>query len=251
MTEGRGEVGAEVKLLNVFKKGNGEERAGRERKTVDLKELEIYSGMRVLVETPGEQILFIANLQDLRGGTASLCQCSDGAAALDEEKVPLTEHMRVRLRGYNDRERKAVLMEGVITPGERHVWLVEELTVIKVENERTFCRLDTDIDGVIGETDGDTAGERRCKLLNISVGGASITTEYRYHKGDRFLLKVRLLDKEVEMVLYCEVLRVAERSQSGFEYGCRFLELAGAARERISRSILAAQEQSAHGEEVL
>lgn len=224
-----------VKVLDIFKKAE-EDTNEKGKKAVDLKELEIYSGMRVVVETPDGDMLFIGDLQDPCGGTAKLCQCSGGEGIWDKERVHGPEHMPVRLRGYNNHERKAVLMEGTITPGHHHIWQIEKLRVTKVENERTFQRLNTDMDAVIAAAEGE---ERHCRLLNISAGGANISSEYPYHKGDTFLLKVRLLEKESETVLYCEVLRVAEKGSSGFEYGCRFLELAKADEERMVRSISA------------
>ena len=233
----KGQRGYNVKSLDMFKKK--EDTSKKERKAADIRELEIYSGMRVIVETPRGQLLFIGDLQEPYKGAARLRQCSDGEIVLDEETAPMTEHMYVRLRGYNDHERKAVYMEGLLTPEHKHVWRIEELTVTRVENERTFYRLNTDMDAVIGAAEDGIVVERQCRLLNISVGGVSIRSAYRYHKGERFLLKVRVLDNESEVVLYCEVLRIAEKSESVFEYGCRFLELAGADQEQIAQIISA------------
>lgn len=226
-----------VKVLERFKKAE-EDTNEKGRKAVDLKELEIYSGMRVVVETPDGDMLFIGDLRDPYGGTAKLCQCSGGEGIWDRERVHGAKQMHVRLRGYNNHKRKAVLMEGIITLGHHHIWQIEKLTVTKVENERTFHRLNTDMDAVIAAAEGENGEERHCRLLNISAGGANISSEYRYHKGDTFLLKVKLLEKESEAVLYCEVLRVAEKGSSRFEYGCRFLELAKADEERMARGIL-------------
>lgn len=229
-----------MKFLDRFKKKDEDNITEKERKSADIKELEIYSGMRVVVETMKGQMLFIADLQDPYKGTARLCQCSDRGIVLDEELDKVSGHLEVRLRGYNHHERKAVLMEGSIIPEDKHTWRIEKLTVVKIENERTFYRLDTDIDGTITAEEGENAGERGCKLLNISVGGASIGSACRYLKGERFLLHVKLLEDGTDMVLYCEVLRVAEKSENCFEYGCRFLELTKASREQIAQRISAA-----------
>ena len=226
-----------MKLLDIFKKRDGEDITEKERRTVDINELEIYSGMRVVVETPNGHMLFIANLQDPCGGKARLCQCSDGDAGSDGETALIAEPMCVRLRGYNNHERKAVLMEGIMTPERNHIWQLDKLTVTRVENERTYPRLATDIDGMIAAPKGDASQERPCRLLNISAGGASISSTYPYQKGNRFLLKVKLPEKATETVLYCQVLRVAEKSESIFEYGCRFLELAKADQDQIARLI--------------
>lgn len=201
----------------------------------DIKELEIYSGMRVVVEDTEDRMLFIANLKNLYKDTAELYQFSEGDIFqdVDMESYRGSESLYVKLRGFNDCERKAVFMEGIVTPGQRHVWQVRNLTVVRVENERSFTRLNTDIDAVAVSPGDD---ERVCRLLNISVGGASIGTEYRYHKGDTFLLKVKL-SGDKPSVMYCEVLRVIEKETAKFEYGCRFLELTEADQEQITRSM--------------
>lgn len=215
-----------MKLFDLFGK--------REEK--DTKELEIYSGMRVIVEDTEECTLFIANLKDLQRDTAKLYQYSEGDIFqdVDIESLEGTESLYVNLRGYNDCERKAVFMEGIITPSGKHVWQIRNLRVMRVENERSFSRLDTDIDAVITVPGSDE--ERDCRLLNISVGGAGIGSGYRYHKGDKFLLKVQLSGNQPS-VMYCEVLRVIEKEASWFEYGCRFLELTEADQEQITRDI--------------
>lgn len=221
-----------MKLFDLFGKSNEK----------DTMELEIYSGMRVVVEDTEGRMLFIANLKNLQKDTARLYQYSEGDIFqdVDMELLRGTESLYVTLRGYNECERKAVFMDGIITPSQKHVWQIRNLKVIRVENERSFSRLNTDIDAVITLSDG---GDRQeCRLLNISVGGAGIGSGYRYHKGDKFLLKVKLSGGKPS-VMYCEVLRVTEKEESWFEYGCRFLELTEADREQITRDIVHSQQE--------
>ncbi len=220
-----------VKLREFFGKRTGE--------ASDIKQLEIYTGMRVVVETLDGHLLFIASLQDLQRNSAELYQYSEAEIFqdVDEKPVEMTESTHVKIRGYNDWERKAVFMEGVITPKEKHVWQVDELTVIRIENERSFTRLNMDVDAVIEDSREDGSEGEECKLLNISIGGASIGSKKRYHKGDKFLLKAKLLEGRPSSVVYCEVLRVVERGVDKYEYGCRFLELAEASQEQMAQEI--------------
>ena len=78
-------------------------------------------------------------------------------------------------------------------------------------------------------------------MLNISVGGARILSEQLYHEGDKFLLKVQLLEDRPMSVMFCEVLRVFEREGSKYEYGCRFLELNEEDQDKITQNIFVAQ----------
>ncbi|MDE6838259.1 MAG: PilZ domain-containing protein, partial [Acutalibacter sp.] len=116
----------------------------------------------------------MAKLLGLHGDKAELHQYSESEIAED------TESIHARIRGYSDYERKAVYMEGVITPGPKHIWQVEELTVVHVGNDRAFFRLDTNLEATATMFSGLSMGEKPCKLLNISVGGASVGSEYKY-----------------------------------------------------------------------
>ena len=162
-------------------------------------------------------------------------------AEKDSEEEKQKEPLHVRIRGYNDHERKAVYMEGFITPEEKHTWKVEELTVTRIGNDRAFFRLETNLDAVVTTFGGFSAREQDCKMLNISVGGARILSEQLSHEGDKFLLKVQLLEDRPMSVMFCEVLRVFEREDSKYEYGCRFLELNEEDQDKITQNIFAAQ----------
>jgi hypothetical protein len=207
---------------------NGEVQDGTE-------ELAPYSGMKVEVTTLGGDLLFVAKLHGLRGDAAELHQYSE--TELSQESEPV----RVKIRGYNDHERKAVHMEGVISPLPKHIWQVEELTVIKTGNDRAFFRLSTDLDATVTMFSGLEIGEKPCRLLNISVGGARIESEYRYHENDKFLLKVQLLEDRPESAIFCQVLRIIEGNGYKYQYGCQFIELTEEDQEKITQNIFAAQ----------
>ncbi len=226
-----------MKLFELFKK-SGEKEAVREGgEKSDMRELEIYSGMRVVVETPDGRLLFIARLHEPERSRAELFQYSDGEIFRDTDTGDLQgkDAFHVMIRGYNDRRRKAVLMEGDIAPKEKHTWQVEHLSITKIENERSFSRLSTDLEGTV-MAEGETE-ERPCCFFDISAGGASIGSRYRYHKGDHLFLKTKLSESGSPFVVYCEVLRVVEREAEQFEYGCHFLELTNADQEFLVRSI--------------
>lgn len=222
-----------MKLFNLFGKKTD---APPQESEHDGDELEIYSGMRVEVTAMDGRMLFVAKLMGLHGNQAELHQYSE-AAISEEEPFP------VKIRGYSDRDRKAVYMEGVIAPLPDKKWSVTELKVCRIGNDRAFFRLDTNLDATATMFSGLAMGEKPCKLLNISIGGACISSEYRYHDGDKFLLKVRLLEGRPESAMFSQVMRVIEKDSAGFEYGCRFLELTDADQEQITQNIFAAQRQ--------
>lgn len=226
-----------MKLFDIWRKRAEETPAQKNEKAAEEESLDIYSGMRVEVTTDAGQILFVAKLMGLHGKKAELHQYSESEIVKDVETI------HARIRGYSDYERKAVYMEGIITPGPKHIWQVEELTIVRVGNDRAFFRLTTNLDATATMFRGLAMGEKPCKLLNISVGGASVSSEYRYHEGDKFLLKVRLLEDRPESVMFSQIVRVVKKDEGKFEYGCRFLELTEVDQEQITRNIFAAQRQ--------
>lgn len=199
-----------------------------------------YSHMRVEVTAFDGRLLFVARLMNHRGSTAELYQFSDA------DIPPDTEPLHVRIRGYHDQERKAIYMEGVISPLPKHVWQVTELAIVRIGNDRAFFRLDTDV-AATATSFGSGAGERPCRMLNISVGGARLASEHRYWEGDKFLLSVRLLEDRDPSIMFCEVLRVIEMGEGKYEYGCRFLELNEADQDRITQNIFDAQRKTRTG----
>lgn len=225
-----------MNLFNLFGR-KAKEQPQNGRPASGTEETEVYSGMRVEVSTFGGEMLFVAKLRGIQGNKAELHQYS-------EIEVPQKEEsLHVRIRGYNDHDRKAVYMEGIITPMPKHIWQVDEMTVVRTGNERAFFRLTTDLDATATMFSGLTIGEKPCRMLNISVGGACISSEYRYHEGDKFLLKVRLLEDRPESVMYSQVLRVIEKDGQKFEYGCQFLELTEEDQKQIIQNIFAVQRQ--------
>ena len=218
-------------ILNLFRK-QSETKTPAPAKEPDL---DIYSGMRVETTDLNGRLLFVAKMMGLRGNTAELYQYSE--VDIPEDSEP----MHVRIRGYHDHEKKAVYMEGTISPRPNRVWHVEDLTVARVGNDRAFFRLDTNIDATATTFGGLNAGEKPCKLINISVGGACIASAYPYREGDKFLLKVKLLEGRDISAMFCQVLRVIDRGNSQFEYGCRFLELNESDQEKITQNIFAVQ----------
>lgn len=222
-------------LLDLFGKRSRQDKDIESEKIEDAQKPKIYSGMRLEVTTLEDRMLFIAKLQGLRGDKAELYQYSETILSRD------IGSLRVKIRGYNDYERKAVYMEGTISPQDQNIWHVEELTVVDIVNDRAFFRLDTDIEATLTMFDGPGAGEHPCRLLNISVGGVYISSGYQYYIDDSFLLRVRLLEDRPYSALYCRILRVVEKDGSKYEYGCKFVQLSESDQNQIAENIFAAQ----------
>lgn len=227
-------------LFGLFGKKDKRHESQESSKARGINDYEMYSNMRVEVTTFAEdRLLFVAKLMGVQKDTAKLYQYSELITSHITE--PEAESIHVKIRGYSDHEKKAVHMEGFILPHENHIWQVEALSIKKVNNDRAFFRLSTDIEAVITMFGGLGAGEKTCRLLNISVGGACIRTEDEFHEGDKFLLKVKLLEDRPPSVMYCQVLRIIKNDEDACEYGCQFLEVTEEDQEKIIQNIFEAQ----------
>lgn len=226
-----------MRLLKLFGKKGKQQPPQEKPEAGHGDELASYSGMRVEVTTNEGNLLFVAKLMGVRKGKGELHQYSEIEIPMKEETI------HAKIRGYSDHKRKAIYMEGVISPMPQHIWSVEALTLDRIGNDRAFFRLSTNLDATTVMFSGLAMGENPCKLLNISVGGACISSACRYHAGDKFLLKVKLLEDRPESAMFCQVLRVIERENMPTEYGCQFLELTEEDQEQIIQNIFAAQRQ--------
>ena len=83
--------------------------------------------------------------------------------------------------------------------------------------------------------------EEPCTLVNISVGGACISSKTRHDVGDRFLLWVRLLPELEPSMMYCQILRIVTRKHEYYEYGCSFSRMTEIDQEKINQIIFAIQ----------
>ena len=83
--------------------------------------------------------------------------------------------------------------------------------------------------------------EEPCTLVNISVGGACISSKTRHDVGDRFLLWVRLLPELEPSMMYCQILRIVTRKHEYYEYGCSFSRMTEIDQEKINQTIFAIQ----------
>lgn len=225
-------------LLDVFRKKEPVQAPAKAEA-----EPEVYQGMRVEVSTVSGNILFGGKMMDRKGEQATIYEYAQFG------QVPEADKLCVQIRGYNERTRMAIHMEGTIVPQPQHIWAVEELNVIRSGNERAFFRLETDQDAVMSVLgQGFGAGEHPCKMLNISIGGVCVRTDLRQHEDDKFLMKVQLMEEREMSLMFCQIVRVTDNGDGTFSYGCRFLELTENDETRITQNIFAAQRKMRGGQ---
>lgn len=226
-------------LFGWFGKSPKQKEAEESERRARAEDLEIYSGMRVEVTTEDGRMFLTARLVGLRGDRAQLQPETQGNLLTETEKaVPVT------LRGYSSKENKAVVMQADIRLGANNVWQAEHITLVKAGNDRTFFRMDTNVEALVIPEYGE---EETCKLINISVGGACIGSRVRRNVGDKYLMRVKLLPEAEQSELRCQILRIIERRHDYFEYGCKFLNLREADENHILQIIFDMQRKKRMG----
>lgn len=199
--------------------------------------LEDYAGMQAEVTDLEGRLLFTAKLLGVEEDHGNLHLLSGECAVSREMEEPLP----VRLRGYSARKSKAAYLEGTILPSaDEGIWRAEKLTLLKLENERAFFRMDVTMDAGLTPVERPGAEEEPCRLVNISVGGVRIASSSQHQVGERLLLSVDLTPGKAPSTILCQILRVIGQEQD-YEYGCRFIELSDADEDRIVQIIFALQ----------
>lgn len=225
-------------LFGLFRKSPKQREEEESQRRAREEDLEIYSGMRVEVTSDDGRMFLIAVLTGLRGDHAQLRPAIEGSLL-----TTLEEPVLVTLRGYSSREKKAVIMKCTVRSGGKNFWQAEHLSLIKRSNDRAFFRIGTSLAGKLAPAGQLNAPAEDCRLLNISVGGACISTGIRHNIGEKFLLWAKLTPNSEPTQVVCQIVRINERQHGSFEYGCRFLDLSDAEEERILQIIFDMQRQ--------
>ena len=132
--------------------------------------LEDYAGIRAEVTNLEGQLLFTAKLLGLEEDHGDLHLLS--GSSLSRE---LEEPLPVRLRGFSIRKSKAAYLEGIIRPSEDEgIWHVEKLALSKLENDRSYFRMDVAMDASLTPVGRPGAEEEPCKLVDLKIGRAHV-----------------------------------------------------------------------------
>lgn len=198
--------------------------------------LEDYAGMEAAVTDTEGRLLFTAKLLGLEENRGNLHQLSD--ASISRE---LDGPLPVQLRGYSLRKSKAAYLEGTISPAaDEGVWRIENLALVKLENDRAYFRMAVDMPAAVTAVGRPGAKEEPCRLVDLSVGGVRIASSVPHQVEERLLLSADLLPGKPPSTMLCQILRVIAQDHD-YEYGCRFIELGDADEDRIVQLIFALQ----------
>lgn len=193
-----------------------------------------YSGMRVEVLDEEHNLLFTAKLSVTAGGQCRLQQQSETDLPTDGEPLP------IQLRGYDETQKLAVHMSGLLSWVDDQLWQVDKARVESKSNDRAFFRQGVDVVGDIRPV-GKGGGEKSpCHVVNISAGGACVQTAADLPVDSMCILNFRLAADVTLPPLPSEIRRKS-KCRAGYEYGCKFLDLNAITEDQIAKAIMRIQ----------
>ena len=165
---------------------------------------------------------------------------------IPEEKVfPICQiGSTVLIRGY-DTKINPVLLLGRVESSSWRQCVMRDLERIPFESERKCVRYPMTPPASVCLLDGTELGRPQpCQMLNISMSGACIVSEYTYQAEQSLCLQVKLSNDQKHIGLYpCRRVRATPRSGGWYEYGLLFTEMDADSRNRLECYIQSSQEE--------
>lgn len=180
---------------------------------------ELTRGMTINVTLPDGDTLLSGRL------------VSFSSAGLALERLPRSLSFRtcdkgetVYVRGCNQKLAPFVI-QGKVQESTRTLFRMNELKPIPIEEHRDNFRLVLNSSAALYYlTDTRFQNPEECTLVDISVGGACIQSEYLHAEGEALNLKIKLEDYAA-MEFLGEIIRVQELKSGMFQYGFLFAQL--------------------------
>lgn len=180
---------------------------------------ELTRGMTISVTLPdGDNLL-----------TGRLTSYSDRSLAIERLPHALSFRVcekgeRVYIRGCNQKLMPFVI-EGTVAESTRTLFRMKDLKSLPLNEHRDNFRLVLNTPASLYYlTDPHFQNPEECTLLDISVGGARIQSEFMHAEGEVLNLKVKLEDY-VSMDFLGEIIRIQELRSGAFQYGFLFAQL--------------------------
>lgn len=130
----------------------------------------------------------------------------------------------VYIRGCNQKLMPFII-EGTVEESSRTLFRMKDLKSLPLSENRDNFRLDLHSPASLYYlTDPHCQNPEECILVDISVGGACIQSEFLHAEGEALNLKVKLEDY-ASMDFLGEIIRVKELRSGAFQYGFLFAQL--------------------------
>lgn len=202
-----------------------------ETETADLPRL--HNGTTLSVETAEGKELF----------SGQIAGYTQGDTELTLERVPgglsfkiLELGSTLLLRG-NDELMQPYVLKGTVQESSRLVFRVKDVKLKPIEESRENFRLMMRSPAeLFYMTDENRTNPEECTLVDISIGGACLESEYLHAEDEVLRLKIKLEDY-IPMEYVGEIIRVEEYAPRKFRYGFLFAQLNETERTELTRTL--------------
>lgn len=136
-----------------------------------------------------------------------------------------TAGSRVMVRGYDERM-EPFTIRGIVTKSSMTRCVISHLELIHHDNMRKSIRYPLSPPTTVYALEEPATDETyECRLMNISTGGACISTTHTFSVGQILNLQVELIEHSGYIAYRCKVVRTANLPDGTFEYGLYFDQL--------------------------
>ncbi len=194
---------------------------------------ELYTGMKVEVLSPHNNLLFV--------GVLNILDSSLEIQPENDGLLPIAEYQQaIKLRGFQ-KNSQAFTLNGIVGQSTAEFWRLENLKFLQSKDSRAFFRQNANVKAEIVPSTNYKGQEKiPCKILDVSAGGARVLGSPGFQDGDLFVLEVTLISEEEPFSMTCQVRHAVEVGRD-MEYGCQFVGLPEKEQERLLQAIFALQ----------
>ncbi len=197
-----------------------EEEEVKEEKKKPAVPLKITKGMTVNVTLSDGKPLLSGKIEECKGTSLSI-ERDTGQFAFNTCDIGSL----VYIRGYGAEGTMPIDVKGTVELSQSIALKVKDVEVIPYDEHRSNFRLTISAPvSLYYEEDKKMQNPEKCKLVNISTGGALVESEYIHTQGEILQMKVQLEDY-IPMNFMCQILRVDEPQPGVFRYGVLFAKL--------------------------
>ena len=142
----------------------------------------------------------------------------------------------VLIRGC-DEQMQQFLLKGIVQESTRLVCRFKDVKMRPIQETRDNFRLILRTSAELYYmSDSSRSNPEECTLMDISIGGACLESEYLHAEDEVLRLKVKLEDY-VPMEFVGEIIRVVEFEPRRFRYGFLFAQLTETERTELTRTL--------------
>ncbi len=147
----------------------------------------------------------------------------------------------VGIRGYTD-ETEPFELHCVVKQSSRILFSVEHLTLVDANNRRGSFRQPIGMPAEVFDVDGRKSDfSQPCFLIDISMTGACISSEYVYMEGQEMRLRVELYKNAGCISFTSQVVWAKQLDDGKFKYGLLFAQLPAQKARYLEEDIKAVQ----------